>query len=514
MTTLSLGWCLGITFAALALTLGISLWGMWMRKKKFESADSMDQMDDFLTGRNSYQWIRLGLSFYAAGMGCWLLFAPEETGMTASWIGVIAYALSNASPFWLMIWLGPRVKKVLGGKFGYSVADFARLRYGKPFYILVSLCSLMFMFLFLSAEFTSIGQSFQSLRPGTPMLQTVIPVAAVTLIYTLLGGVPSSIATDVVQGCSLTFLALMSFIVIVSDIGPGIPRTAMNEASKATTMSVNAVFILWISTTMNQFLEHSMWQRVFAAESDRDIKLALFVGGACTIPTVFLFGAVGVVASAGRIAGIIDIEPGMEFSAFFTLLQRLKVVWLVFAGFLAMCLSTSTVDSLQTGILGMMATHLNFRVEEGEFYVKKPKSLLIHKVVCALLNVGAAAISCAEYSVLTLLLISNIVSCAVVPALAFGFYDRTTQTAAFAGFVSGILTILIFGWAWTKTFVGGFKWFTFPEGNYHHSTALTFIAVPIVTTTVIWLVSYFQCDESQRVENQKKLEAASRGSNI
>ena len=34
----------------------------------------------FLSARNSQNWVMIGLSLFASGMGIWLLFGPSEVG--------------------------------------------------------------------------------------------------------------------------------------------------------------------------------------------------------------------------------------------------------------------------------------------------------------------------------------------------------------------------------------------------------------------------------------------------
>ncbi|MDP6099620.1 MAG: hypothetical protein QF566_05525, partial [Candidatus Thalassarchaeaceae archaeon] len=36
--------------------------------------------DTYLSARGTQNWIRIGLSLFASGMGLWLLFGPSEVG--------------------------------------------------------------------------------------------------------------------------------------------------------------------------------------------------------------------------------------------------------------------------------------------------------------------------------------------------------------------------------------------------------------------------------------------------
>lgn len=167
-------------------------------------------------------------------MGSWLLFAPPETGILAGWLGSIAYGISNASPFWIMIWLGPRVKTALGGHRGFTVIDFVRERYGRKVQTLVSALSLFFMFIFLCAELTSIGGVLSSVSPSFPPIAAIVPVSLVTLTYIILGGAPASISTDRIQGIVLLSLGVIAVVLVSTSIVPELDNGTFSEASNLT----------------------------------------------------------------------------------------------------------------------------------------------------------------------------------------------------------------------------------------------------------------------------------------
>lgn len=88
---------------------------------------------------------------------------------------------------------------------------------------------------------------------------------------------------------------------------------------------LNAAIVLWVSTTLNQFLEQGMWQRIFASQSTRDARLGLFFGGLLTVPTVTLFASIGIFANAATQSGVIEIIPGTESTAFFVVSSSAKI---------------------------------------------------------------------------------------------------------------------------------------------------------------------------------------------
>ena len=88
-------------------------------------------VEDYVVARNSQAGGTLGLSFLAAGMGAWILFAPPEVGAGVGMIGVVGYAVGAAAPFAVYGLLGPRIRAVMPA--GHSLPEFLRVRFGRGF---------------------------------------------------------------------------------------------------------------------------------------------------------------------------------------------------------------------------------------------------------------------------------------------------------------------------------------------------------------------------------------------
>ena len=58
-----------------------------------ESLKATIDNDSFLSARNSQNWVMIGLSLFASGMGIWLLFGPSEVGYYGGFYDVFGYAL-------------------------------------------------------------------------------------------------------------------------------------------------------------------------------------------------------------------------------------------------------------------------------------------------------------------------------------------------------------------------------------------------------------------------------------
>ena len=77
--------------------------------------------DSYLSARGSQDWLRIGLSLFASGMGIWILFAPSEVGYYGGFWDVVGYAVSAATPFLLLAYVGPMIRERL--RSGVTLAD-------------------------------------------------------------------------------------------------------------------------------------------------------------------------------------------------------------------------------------------------------------------------------------------------------------------------------------------------------------------------------------------------------
>ena len=68
------------------------------------------EADDYLSARGSQDWLRIGLSLFASGMGIWILFAPSEVGYYGGFWDVVGYAVSASTPFLLLAYVGPMIR--------------------------------------------------------------------------------------------------------------------------------------------------------------------------------------------------------------------------------------------------------------------------------------------------------------------------------------------------------------------------------------------------------------------
>ena len=267
--------CVCVFFTVIAIgsmdrftCLPASLKGLCLLNKKNEEARTVDY---FLSARDSAGPISIALSFFASGMGAWVVYGSTEMGATpaVSWLGVLGYAVASAFPAIVIAFMGPSLKELCSEN-AFSTTDFARERYGRVMQIAVTLISGFYMFIYMVAELTSISTVYATLTGNFGKgfgIGVTIVIGIFTLFYTGFAGLPSSIVTDRFQGVIMAFLVIVLTIAVCAFDENKITREEYAAASNWTGQGFMAFVTLVIAILCAELFNQASWQRVWAAES-------------------------------------------------------------------------------------------------------------------------------------------------------------------------------------------------------------------------------------------------------
>ena len=277
--------------------------------------------DEYLSARGSQDWLRIGLSLFASGMGIWILFGPSEVGYYGGFWDVVGYAVSAATPFLLLAYVGPMIRDRL--PLGVTLADYVRIRLGRPMQVYVGLISVLYMFTFLFAEFTAIGKAMETLSEIEPLIAMGL-VGIVTAAYISQGGLPASLATDRVQAWTIMFLVVALLLVLfggdinglIADAKAYNPEDSWSIGSMSHMDSFQSGLALVVAITAAEMFSQGNWQRAWASESDEALTKGAWLAAGLVLPLVFIMGVLGTVV-AGQ--GAVD-DP----SAAFSILSRMQ----------------------------------------------------------------------------------------------------------------------------------------------------------------------------------------------
>ena len=282
----------------------------------------------------------LTMSFYASGMGLWILTSPAEVAWYGLGYDIYGYALSAATPFILIYVYGPRISKILPE--GVTLAQFVEKKYGTVAQKIVSVVAVIYMSAFLIAEFASISFLFESISDVSGILISVL-VAITTFLYLNKTGFKASYITDKIQGIGIILLLALLFGIwfsqnSVSEISNFADLGGLNSFE---TFSLKSALAVIIAVTAAEIFSTGYWQRTFSAVNEEAIKKASIFSGLGVFLTILLLG----------IAGAVGAGKGLEVPTLSFIdqlnLNSLAVVVLIS---LATLLVTSSVDTLENAI--------------------------------------------------------------------------------------------------------------------------------------------------------------------
>ncbi len=442
-------------FLALLLmlaTLGFFGWIGWQAGRERQ----IDR-DYYLSARGTQPWQVIGLSLFASGMGIWILFSPSEVGYYAGFYDVFAYALSAATPFLLLAYLGPMVRERLPD--GVTLADYVRIRLGRLMQSYVGIIAVLYMFTFLVAEFTAIGKAMHVLADVEPIIP-IVAVAAVTAAYTAYGGLPASLGTDRIQAWFIIWLLI---VVALLMLGEG-PRDLWDRAvalnpeddwrigsiTFTSTETLKSGLALLIAITAAEMFSQGNWQRTWASRDDDALRRGAFLAAALCFVAVLVMGFLGtVVAGDGAVA-----DPS---AAFFYLLAGYPVLLLAFFVVLGVALVCSSVDTLQNAIVASISQDLSDqRLTLAQ--ARQVSLLLIFPAIWLSLEMQAA-------SVFAIFLFADLLATATVLPVLLSLWDRVVPRAALAGAIAGLLSVVVYG-AVTADLETGVGYVTSPTNEW------------------------------------------------
>ena len=282
----------------------------------------------------------LTMSFYASGMGLWILTSPAEVAWYGLGYDIYGYALSAATPFILIYVYGPRISKILPE--GVTLAQFVEKKYGTVAQKIVSVVAVIYMSAFLIAEFASISFLFESISDVSGILISIL-VAITTFLYLNKTGFKASYITDKIQGIGIILLLALLFGIwfsqnSVSEISNFADLGGLNTFE---TYSLKSALAVIIAVTAAEIFSTGYWQRTFSAVNEEVIKKASIFSGLGVFLTILLLG----------IAGAVGAGKGLEVPTLSFIdqlnLNSLAVVVLIS---LATLLVTSSVDTLENAI--------------------------------------------------------------------------------------------------------------------------------------------------------------------
>ena len=436
--------------------------------------------DEYLSARGSQDWLRIGLSLFASGMGIWILFGPSEVGYYGGFWDVVGYAVSAATPFLLLAYVGPMIRERLPS--GVTLADYVRIRLGRPMQVYVGLISVLYMFTFLFAEFTAIGKAMDTLSEIDSLIAMGM-VGIVTAAYISQGGLPASLATDRVQAWTIMFLVVALLLALfggdinglIEDAKASNPEDSWSIGSMSYMDSFESGLALVVAITAAEMFSQGNWQRAWASESDEALTKGAWLAAGLVLPLVFIMGVLGTVV-AGQ--GAVD-DPS---AAFFYLIEDAGVLFVSAFIVLAVALVCSSVDTLQNAIVASISGDLS----DNTMSLQNARFLTIGLVPIAIYLATGPTIGGFTFDALgvfEIFLFADLLAAATVMPVLLTLWGEVSTKGALLGAVCGLLSVVAYG-----TFTGdlgtGIEYVFSPTNEFGLANLNVFLSAVIGSTIV------------------------------
>ena len=431
----------------------------------FQTRSLKSSEDEYFVLNKSEGVLGLSLSFYASGMGLWILTSPAEVAWYGLGYDIYGYALSAATPFILIYIFGPKIADLLPK--GATLAQFVETKYGNIAQKIVSIVAVIYMGAFLIAEFASISFVFESISSVRGVLISLL-IAITTLAYLFRHGFKASYFTDRLQSYGIILLLAIVLTIWLSQNSLSDLVTFANTGglSSFETFSLKSALAVIIAVTAAEVFSMGYWQRTFSAENSKAIKQASIFSGIGAFLTILILGIGGAVGAGKGIE-----SPALSFIEQLDL-NNFTIILLVS---LATLLVTSSIDTLENAIASTISLDiLKKKSEEAK--------LITLLVVCI-----ALVISIEVTSIFNVFLVADLfAACLVFPAF-YRIKKSSKDILLIIPFVGSLISVYVYRYLFIDLQVnpGG----VFIPTDLYGLADLNTFAIGLLSSMVITLVA-------------------------
>ncbi len=428
---------------------------------------SVSSNKEFFVLSKSQKTVTLSLSFFASGMGIWILTSPAEVGWYGLGPDVYGYALSAATPFILLYFVGPKISSIIPN--GTTLAEFISIKYGKSAQILTSIVATIYMGAFLVAEFASISLFVETLFSVSGLAVSIL-VGFTTLIYLFRGGFKASLRTDVFQGVAIIIILFLLIFFWLVESGPKdlMKLAADGGMTSSSSFSIQSAIAVILAVTAAEIFSQGYWQRTFSAETESSLKKACILAGVGCFTTVLILGFAGTVGAGMGIEnpslGFIGQLQGNSFISYALLI-------------LGICLVTSSVDTLENAIAATVSIDI----------LNKTKLQTVRIITVAIV-ILSIFLSTQVTNIFSVFLVADLLATAlVVPALIY-IKKKSSSMALIIPFFSGVFGALVYRWIFIDLSLNPGGLFI-PTDLYGLADLKTFLIALIASIVATYLVN-------------------------
>jgi solute:Na+ symporter, SSS family len=369
-----------------------------------------------------------GVGFMMGLSGSWLLF----TGLIGAWLSAV--------------FIIPKVKRIDRQHGMMTYPDFLRNRYNGKVALLAAIISGIGYLGFTGAQMLA-GAKLASatILPKSPfgmdpIIFALVVIAAITILYTVIGGLKAVIYTDTVQWIILLFgLIFITIPVTVYKIGGlSVLRASLPEEFFTFTNIAPATFINWMVTIIPIWLVGmTLYQRMYACKDEKEAKKAWYIAGIFEYPIMAFTGVF-----LGMCARVVfpDADAEMALPMLIRDILPIGVTGIVIVSYFSAIMSTA--DSC---LMASSGNFVNDILERYCFDLNTKQSIRFSMAATFIIGTLAVILAAQFTMVLDAILYaySFMVSGLFIPTLGAFFWKRGSSAGALAAMLGGGITTII-----------------------------------------------------------------------
>ena len=339
-----------------------------------------------------------------------------------------------------MFILGMTAKRIkaMGDEYGaHTIVDFFEKRFDRKNRNLTGVLQLFTLVTLIGVQAVAVS-SLASVLTGIDYNTAIFITAAITILYTSMGGLKVDIITDFIQlmviilaffGMSVAgYQHVGSFGELISRLPPGhLDLFAFGGVTWFIGVLVLSGF-LHLGNTIH-------WQRIFSAESDVTARKAFFLA----IPITAVLRAV--VLFLGLVSSVLLPQVPKD-GALFSLMNAILSPWMVGLGFAAiLAVIMSTIDSMLIG-----GSAIIYKAVFKDKELENGKSMLYARIFTAVFGVFGFTLAFLVPSIVTLFLFVSYLALVFVPPIYAGLYSKKVSSGAsfYSILIPAIVLFVIF----------------------------------------------------------------------
>lgn len=376
-----------------------------------------------------------GLGFIMGLSGSWMLF----TGLIGAWVSAVI--------------LIPKVHKLGKQKQMTTLPQIFNHFYNSRVAFFAGLISAIGYLGFTSSQMLAGAKLASSSFVGLDIQTALLIMGAVTIVYTVMGGLTAVIYTDTIQWIILLFgLSFIGIPVAYNALGgwEGIAPFIMPESLSLTNVAWQTILNWAVTIIPIWFVGMTLYQRIYACRSEKEARKAWFIAGIFEWPVMAFMGVIlglfaRIAADQGMFAELgFATSAGMDPETGLPLLLRhvlpVGLMGIMMSAYFSAILSTA--DSCLMASSGNILTDLTKKILP-DFSTTK-KMLRFSQAITLALGIFAIFIAATMENVLELMLYSYafMVSGLFVPLVAAMFFKQKNWLAAVASMLSGGFTTI------------------------------------------------------------------------